>query len=415
MRLAVVGAGVSGLVAAWRLQAEHEVTVFEAEGRVGGHSHTVDVDLDGERHAVDTGFIVYNEATYPGFTRLLRELDVQTQPSDMSFSVRCDRSGIEWASPNLNTVFAWRRNALRPGFRRMLRDVLRFQSEALALLNLEAEKASLGEWLCGGGYSQEFVDLYALPMGAAIWSADPSSFLDFPAVQFARFFSNHGLLERPSPVQWRTVRGGSQRYVEALTAGFRDRIRTRTRVCSVRRHAVGVEVATANGEHHAFDRVVLATHSDQALALLAEPSDLERRLLGAIRYQPNDVILHTDPSVMPRRRRAWASWNYRATTRRSGCVDVTYHMNRLQGIRSFRPLLVSLNAAEHIDPARVLGRWRYDHPVFDRDAMQAQRLHARIDGLNRTHYCGAWQGHGFHEDGVRSGLAVAERLGSPWR
>ncbi len=415
MRLAVVGSGVSGLVAAWRLHGEHEVTVFEADARVGGHSHTVDVELDGERHAVDTGFIVYNEATYPNFKRLLESLDVETQASDMSFSVRCDRSGIEWASPSLNTVFAWRRNALRSDFRRMLRDVVRFHDEARGLLNLEEEKATLGEWLCGGGYSQEFVDLYAVPMGAAIWSADPSTFLDFPAVSFARFFSNHGLLQRPTPIQWRTVRGGSRSYVQALTAGFRDRIRTNTPVRSVRRNAVGVEIETAAGERHAFDRVILATHSDQALALLDDPSDVERHLLRAIRYQPNAVTLHTDASVMPSRRRAWASWNYRVPRERTGSADVTYDMNRLQGIRSSRPLLVSLNAEEHIDPARVLGRWSYDHPVFDRDAMEAQKLHSRIDGLNRTHYCGAWWGYGFHEDGVRSALSVAERLGTPWR
>jgi predicted NAD/FAD-binding protein len=297
----------------------------------------------------------------------------------------------------------------------MLRDVVRFHEEARALLNLEEEKATLGEWLCGGGYSQEFVDLYAVPMGAAIWSADPSTFLDFPAVSFARFFSNHGLLERPTPIQWRTVRGGSRSYVQALTAGFHDRIRTNTPVQSVRRNAVGVEIETAAGERHAFDRVILATHSDQALALLDDPSDVERHLLRAIRYQPNAVTLHTDASVMPSRRRAWASWNYRVPRERTGSVDVTYDMNRLQGIRSSRPLLVSLNADEHIDPARVLGRWTYDHPVFDRDAMEAQKLHSRVDGLNRTHYCGAWWGYGFHEDGVRSALSVAERLGTPWR
>jgi predicted NAD/FAD-binding protein len=411
MRIAVVGSGVSGLVSAHLLHEGHELTLFEASDRIGGHANTVDVALDGERHAVDTGFIVYNERTYPGFTRLLRRLGVETRPSDMSFSVRCERTDTEWASRGLGAVFAQRRNLLRPSFHRMLRDVLRFNREARLLLAGDGEKATLGDYLCGAGYSRGFVERYVIPMGAAIWSAPPAEFLRFPAAAFVRFFDNHGLLDRDDRVPWRVIDGGSRRYVDALAAPFRSRIRTRCPVRAVLPGPGGVEVALGQGRSERFDRVVLAVHSDQALRLLPDASGAERRILGAIRYQPNEAILHTDESLLPRRRRAWASWNYRIPRERRERALVTYHMNRLQGLRSRHEILVTLNGGDRIDPARVLGRFAYHHPVFDQDALSAQKLHGAIDGRRGVHFCGAWWGYGFHEDGVQSALAVARAFG----
>jgi predicted NAD/FAD-binding protein len=328
----------------------------------------------------------------------------------MCFGVACERSGIEWGSRSLPALFADPRNALRPEFRRMLRDVRRFFRDARALAASEEEKAALGDWLCGAGYSPAFVELFLIPMGAAIWSAAPGEFLRFPAVTFVRFFANHGLLEHPSPVRWRTVAGGSRRYVDALVAPFRNRIRLACPVRAVKRTSRGVVVTARDGSER-FDRVVLACHSDQALAVLADASDLERRVLGAIRYQENDTVLHTDASVMPRRRRAWASWNYRVPAGARERVFVSYHMNRLQGLHTPCDLFVTLNASDRIDPARVLARFTYHHPVFDAGAIAAQRLHGAVDGRGGVHFAGAYWGHGFHEDGLRSAHAVAERIG----
>lgn len=410
MRIAIVGSGISGLVAARGLHRRHEVSVFEAQDRIGGHTHTVELELEGERHAVDTGFIVYNEATYPHFTRLLAQLGVETQPSDMSFGVSCERTGLEWASRGLGSLFAQPRNLLRPSFHRMLRDVLRFNRESRQLLGTPEEKASLGDYLCGAGYSPEFVQHYVLPMGAAIWSADPDAFLRFPVASFVRFFANHGLLATRPSVAWRVIRGGSARYVERLVAPFRERIRTGCAVRAIRRQRRFVEVATAAGIER-FDHVVLAVHSDQALRLLTDPSGLERWLLSSITYQENEVALHTDASILPRRRRAWASWNYRIPRTSGRRVLVTYDMNRLQGLRSRQRLLVTLNGEDRIAPARVLRRFTVQHPVFDAEAIAAQRRHAEISGQRRTHFCGAYWGYGFHEDGVRSGIAVQRALG----
>jgi predicted NAD/FAD-binding protein len=412
-RVAVVGTGVSGLVCAHLLRRVHEISVFEAASRIGGHVHTIDTSIGGARCAVDTGFIVYNERTYPGLTRLFAELGVATQPSDMSFGVACERRGIEWASRSLGALFADPRNAARPAFLRMLRDLRRFFREAPALLDRDDPKLALGDWLAGAGYSRDFTELFLLPMGAAIWSAVPDEFLRFPAQSFVRFFANHGLLGIGTAPPWRVVAGGSRRYVDALVAPFRDRIRTATPVRGVRRFTGGVEVATDTGCER-FDRVVLACHADQALALLDGPSELERRVLGAIRYQANDALLHTDASVLPRRRRAWASWNYRVPRAPGRPVFVTYHMNRLQGLGVPVDLLVSLNAGDAVDPARVLARIAYRHPVFDADAMAAQRLHQEIDGRGGVHFAGAYWGFGFHEDGLASAVRVAERLGSAW-
>ncbi len=410
MRIAIVGSGISGLVAAHLLHRDHELHVFEASSWIGGHTHTVDIALGDERLAVDTGFIVYNEKTYPNFVHLLDALGVATQASTMSFSVRCEASGLEWAGGHLGNVFAQRRNLLRPSFHRMLRDILRFYREARELLDSDDDKVTLADWAAGRGYSREFMEHYVIPMGAAIWSAAPTDFRSFPARSFVRFFANHGLLERPSGICWRSIAGGSRRYVEPLVAPFRDRIRLRCPVVGVRREAGGVLVRSAAGRER-FDRAILACHSDQALSLLENPSVAERRILSAIRYQANDVVLHTDASLLPRSRRAWASWNYRVPRQPTEAPIVSYHMNRLQGLRSRHELIVSLNATDLIAQEKVLGRYTYHHPVFTAEAVAAQKLHSLIDGVRRIHFCGAYWGYGFHEDGVRSGLAVARALG----
>lgn len=411
MRIAIVGTGISGLATAWMLRQRHDVHVFEASDRFGGHTNTVPVRVDGESHEIDTGFIVYNETTYPLFTRLLARLGVETKPTDMSFGVHCERSGLEWCSRGLSGVFAQRRNLLRPAFLRMLLDVVRFNRESHALLAADDEKVALGDYLLGAGYSRAFIDHYLVPMGAAIWSAEPNEMLRFPALAFVRFFRNHGLLDTSAQTQWRVVRGGSARYVDALVEPIRDRIRTRAAVQGVRREGDRVWLRANEGPWEPFDRVVLACHSDQAMAMLEPPTQTERKLLSAIRYQENDTILHTDTSVMPERRRAWASWNYRVPSDGRQSLFVTYDMNRLQGIDSEHSFLVSLNAGERIDPRRILARFTYHHPVFDADAMTAQRLRDHIDGGGGVHFCGAYWGYGFHEDGLSSAVRVARKLG----
>jgi predicted NAD/FAD-binding protein len=401
-RIAVIGTGIAGMTAAWLLKDTAELSVFEAGDYIGGHTHTLDVERDGERLAIDTGFIVFNRPNYPLFSRLLDHLGVASQPSEMSFSVRCDRTGLEYSGTNLNTLFAQRRNLLRPSFYGMIRDILRFNRESVELLDGDDTSLGLGEFLDSRRYGKSFVEHYILPMGAALWSATPGQIRQFPARTFVSFFKNHGFLEIDDRPQWLVVKEGSARYVEALTAPFRDRIRLSTPIERIRRLPAHVEVAPAGGRPERFDAVVIATHSDQALRMLADPSDDERQVLGAIRYQPNEVALHTDPRLMPRRRRAWASWNYRIPAEPSESVRITYCMNSLQGLRSRTPFLVSLNSAGEIDPSRIIATQTYDHPIFDAAAIAAQRGHARINGGRRTYYCGAYWGNGFHEDGVRS-------------
>jgi predicted NAD/FAD-binding protein len=406
VKIAIVGTGVSGLVCAHRLHARHEITVFEADSRIGGHVNTVEI---APGLGVDTGFIVYNETTYPSFTWLLAELGIETQPSDMSFSVRCEDTGLEWASRGLTSVFADPRNLFRPSFIRMLRESSRFQREARALLDAPEEKLSLAEFVETGGYAREFVDHCLVPMAASIWSTAPDRILEFPAASFVRFFENHGLLSYRSSIQWRVVCGGSSRYVEKLASPFRNRIRLATPVRAVRRRPKGVEVLT-DGRSENFDRVVLAVHSDQALSLLDEEFGVTRRVLSGIRYQSNEAILHSDSRSMPRRRRAWASWNYRLRRDAAGPPTVTYHMNRLQGIDSDTDYFVTLNDASAIDPRLVWKRVTYHHPILDADAIAAQRFHSQVDGQGGVHLAGAYWGYGFHEDGVRSALAACARL-----
>jgi len=409
MKIAIIGSGVAGNVAAYHLQREHDITVFEAASHVGGHTHTHEIEHEGRTVAVDTGFIVCNDRTYPRFLSLMGELDVELQDSDMSFSVQT-AEGLEYNGTTLNSLFAQRRNLLRPSFYRMIRDILRFNREAPKLLAWRSDSLTLGEYLDAQGYSPQFVDHYILPMGAAIWSAGTDTLRHFPARYFVRFFHNHGMLSVDDRPQWRTVRGGSARYVEKLTAGFRDRIRLRTPVESVRRTPAGVFVKPVGGEAERFERVFFACHSDQALRLLADASTTERAVLGAIRYQRNDVLLHTDTTVLPKRRLAWAAWNYHLVDRAAERVAVTYHMNILQRIESRTPLLVTLNMPDRIDEARVIRELQYEHPVFTPEAVAAQGRHAEIDGADRAYFCGAYWGFGFHEDGVASALAALEHF-----
>ena len=407
-RVAIVGSGISGLTAAHLLHPHHDVTVFEAAGWIGGHTHTIEVvEEDGRTVPVDTGFIVYNETNYPNFTRLLERLEVRTGASDMSFSVQREDSGLEYSSRGLNGLFAQRRNLLHPGFYRMVRGILRFYREAGELLEERGDGPALGEYLERKQFPREFIEDHLIPMGAAVWSTAPEQMLDFPAASFVRFFHNHGFLEVTGSRAWRFIEGGSRRYVEALTAPFGDRIHLNQPVRRVIRDAEGVAVDLSPGRHERFDAVVMAVHSDTALRLLGDASPAEASILGSIPYQRNEVTLHTQESLLPRRRRAWASWNYFVPAGEHGLPSVTYNMNRLQRIRSRRTYCVTLNRRDHVRDEAVIGEYVYDHPRFTLDAMRAQRRKPEIDGVRNTHYAGAYWGYGFHEDGVRSGLEAA--------
>ncbi|VGO09123.1 COG2907: Amine oxidase, flavin-containing [plant metagenome] len=409
MNIAIIGAGISGLAAAHLLGRSHNVTVFCADPWLGGHTHTVDVHADGVAHAVDTGFIVFNDRNYPNFVRLLDQLDVASQPTEMSFSVHDPATGFEYNGHSVRTLFAQRRNVLSPGFWGMLRDILRFNKAALQ--DLEAGRidphATLGEYLRKAGYGRRFVDHYLVPMGAAIWSMPLADMLGFPLEAFVRFFRHHGLLSLSDRPQWRVITGGSRSYVPALVRPLRDGVRAACPVQRVTRDAQGVVIDSAAGQER-YDKVVFACHSDQALAMLADPSVPEREILGALPYADNDVVLHTDTRVLPRRRAAWASWNYRLGGPADQPAAVSYNMNILQGIDSPTTFCVSLNQDAAIDPAKVLGRYRYAHPQYSLAAVAAQARWRELCGARHSYYCGAYWANGFHEDGVVSALRVAE-------
>jgi predicted NAD/FAD-binding protein len=412
VNVAVVGGGVSGLVAAHLLHPRHEVTVFEAAAYAGGHTNTVRVDTTYETHWVDTGFIVFNDRNYPRFERLLRRLGVRWQPSDMSFGVADERGDLEYNSVSPNGLFAKRAHLVTPWFWRMLAEVRRFQREARLLLESDADPA-LGHWLEARGFSEAFVERLIVPQAAAVWSADPRQMWSFPARFLAEFFDNHGMLSLRGRPGWRTVAGGSHRYVEALVRPWRDRLRLSTPVAAVHRHGDHVTVTPRGGEPERFDHVVMATHSDQALRMLADASDREHEVLGALPYQANEAVLHTDTALLPRRRRAWASWNYHLLDTPTGRTTVTYHMNRLQQLRAEREFCVTLNRTDAIDSEKIIATIAYDHPVYTAEGQRARARHHEISGRARTHFCGAYWGWGFHEDGVASAVRVAERLGAP--
>jgi uncharacterized protein len=410
MKIAVVGTGIAGNVAAYCLAGagDHDLTVFEQNDYVGGHTNTVRVDAADGPHDIDTGFIVFNEERYPNFVRLLRKLEVASQPSTMSFSVNVEADGFEYSNRSL---FAQRRNAVRPGHWRMLADILRFNKSSQKLLLDADDSVLLGPFLDEHGYSRAFVEHFLYPMGAAIWSADPLRMREFPARFFAQFFTNHRFLDIFGQPSWRVIRGGSKRCVEKLTTGFRDRIRTKTPVTSIQRAADHVLVTPRGGPPERFDEVVIAAHGDEALAMLKDPTPDEREILGSFRFQENVAVLHTDTRLMPRRRRTWAAWNAYVPRHPTGRVALTYDMNLLQSLACREEYLVTLNREDDIDPKRVLRTIRYHHPVFSRDAVLAQKRHSVISGKNRTHFCGAYWGFGFHEDGVESALAVLRHFG----
>jgi predicted NAD/FAD-binding protein len=426
MRVAVIGTGIAGNAAAWTLSKNYPVTVYDREIRPGGHSHTVTIDYDGTPLAVDIGFIVYNELNYPDLTALFAHLGIETTASCMSFAVTADAGRFEWKGgggswrETAQGLFAQPRNLLSPSYLWMLRDILTFNTQSVedhAAGRLTG--LTLGEYFRQRHFAPRLLTDYLAPMGAAIWSAPAAEMLDFPAENFVAFFSNHRLLQHDRPV-WRTVKGGSKSYVEKLTSNFRDQLRLGCAVTSVKRTPQGVVIHDSHGRSDSYDHVVIASHSDQALKMLSDADDRERALLGAIGYSPNTVFLHRDVRLMPKRRRAWASWNFLRWRREETAdndVAVTYWMNRLQGIDDDKPLFVSLNPPFEPDPALTFGKYICEHPQYDAAAFAAQKRLNEIQGHRHTWFCGAWTGYGFHEDGLRSGLAVAEALGAnvPWR
>ena len=413
-QIAVIGSGIAGLAAAWLLGRQHQVTLIEKNDYVGGHTHTIDVDAAGQRLAVDTGFIVYNIANYPLLTRLFEQLGVATRESDMSFSASIGPGAIEYSGDSLNSLFAQRRNLLRPSFLRMVTDILRFNRRCKQMLREGGFAGlSVGALLERERMSDSFRDHFLLPMAAAIWSCPTRAMLDFPAESLARFFNNHGLLNLIDRPLWRSVSGGSARYVERFLEEIGQAQVRLDAAQAVHRTEHSVEVILASGERPRFDDVVLACHADQALALLQQPSAAEQDLLGRFRYQPNRTYLHTDSGLMPQRRQVWSSWNYLSQVAQDGtsAVSVTYWMNRLQGLETQQAYLVSLNPLRPPADDTIIAEMDYDHPVFDQAAIDAQLRLAELQGQDRLWFCGSYFGYGFHEDGLASAVAMAERFG----
>lgn len=418
MRIAVIGSGISGNSAAWALSDQHEVVLYEKRLRPGGHSATADIDYDGTPMSVDTGFIVYNELNYPNFTALLDHLDVATEFSDMSFALSADDGKLEWSGDSLNSVFAQRKNIASPRFLMMLRDIFRFNKQAIVDLTAgKLEGQTLGGYLERERYSKGFINDYLLAMGAAIWSTPINEMRDYPAESFVSFFDNHRLLSFDRQL-WRTVSGGSRNYVERLIAPLGKNIRLGCPVVEILRNNGQVTIKDTSGNTDTFDHVIVASHTDQSLAMLGDATDRERAILGDIRYRPNEVYLHRDERLMPKRKRVWASWNYMSDREAGETRDVTvsYWMNRLQNLDRRKPVFVTLNPFTAPDPDKTFAKYVYDHPQFDAKALAAKRQLDDIQGVNNTWFCGAWSGHGFHEDGLASGLKVAKALGAvlPW-
>lgn len=412
MRIAVVGSGIAGLGAAWHLSKVHEVVLFEASERLGGHTHTHRVVQAGREYSVDTGFIVFNRHNYPLLSGLFDELGVESQPTAMGFSVQDAASGLEYNATTLRALFCQRRNLVSPRFLRMVREIMRFYRESPALLDLPDAGPSLGDYLRANSYSAMFVRDHLVPMASALWSSPAERILEFPARYLVRFMANHRMLQVEGRPEWRVVRGGSSSYVQALAARWSVQVRPASPVRGVRRSEDAAWVRTDAGEE-AFDQVVLACHADDALALLADPSQDETRVLGALQYQDNDTVLHTDARLLPKRRAAWAAWNAYVPAQPGAECTVSYCMNLLQSLDAPEPFIVTLNRSAAIDPAKVLARMRYRHPVYSHASVAAQGLRGRINGLRRTWFAGAYWGFGFHEDGLRSGVEVARALGAP--
>lgn len=398
------------MTAAWLLHRQHDIQVFEAGSYIGGHTHTVDVEVNGEQHSVDTGFIVCNDRTYPNFLRLMDHLQVDRVPTEMGFSVSCDRTGLEYSGSSLNTMFAQRRNLIRPSFYRMVLDILKFNKVGTADADEVSDEMTVEQYLQWRGLGRMFSDYYLLPMGAAIWSCPVGTFAQFPIRFILQFYRHHGLLSIQNRPQWYVIKGGSKQYVEKLTASFADRIRLNEAVLSVDRESDGVTIQTAS-EKLKFDEVVFACHSDQALKLLSRPTDTETELLSRFPYEPNEAVLHTDESLLPKRRSTWSSWNYRIRNE-SMKATLTYDMNILQHLDTKTRFCVTLNDTSNIAPEKILGRYQYSHPIFTTERQQAQSRHSELIRTHRTSFCGAYWGNGFHEDGVSSGLAVGRAFGA---
>ncbi|MGD8119587.1 NAD(P)/FAD-dependent oxidoreductase [Vibrio sp. TRT 2004] len=412
MKIAIIGSGISGLTCGYYLSRDHDVTLFEANDYIGGHTATVDVELEGSRYSVDTGFIVYNDRTYPNFIALMNEIGVEGRPSQMSFSVRNDSNGLEYNGHTLTTLFAQKRNWLNPKFYSFIFEILRFNRLVKECVDQTTGENTLGDFLTSHRFSDYFCDNYILPMGAAIWSSTLADMRAFPLQFFARFFLNHGLLDVTNRPQWYVIKGGSREYIKPLTKGFADKIRLNSPVESVSRDQAGVTVRV-NGQTERFDQVIFACHSDQAKHLLADISSVESEILSDLAYQPNEVVLHTDESLLPKRKAAWASWNYwldGGEQEQSRPPTLTYNMNILQHIQAPKTFCVSLNSSDQIDKDKILKSFVYHHPVFSRDSMAAQARRNEINGLSRTWFCGAYWYNGFHEDGVRSGLDVVRGI-----
>jgi len=410
MKIAIIGSGIAGNVAAYHLNKQHDITLFEQNSHIGGHTHThVIEDVAGDLN-IDTGFIVLNDRTYPNFNRLLEQLDVDIQMTEMSFSIKCEHSGLEYNGNNLNTLFAQRRNIFSPVFYRMISDILRFNREATESIDNTDMDHSLGDFLRNGNYSDIFINKYIVPMGAAIWSTKPQDMFSFPAAFFFRFFLNHGLLSINNRPQWYVIKGGSSSYVKKLVNGFEDRIRTNCPVKNIVRHDDHVEIHTTSHGIERFDYVFIASHSDQALSMLQHPSYEERETLSAIEYQKNEAVLHSDSSLLPVSKKAWASWNYHIPKDTRSDVALTYNMNILQGLKTDNTYCVTLNYSDQIDQKKILKTIEYDHPIFTPRSMIAQDNHRLINGTGRTYYCGAYWRNGFHEDGVVSALTALEHF-----
>ena len=409
MKIAIIGTGIAGNVAAYHLNKKHDITVYEAADYVGGHTHTHSVQTDGESHNIDTGFIVFNERTYPNFIQLLSQLNVEFQKSDMSFSVQCHKTGLEYNGTTLNSLFAQRRNLFRPSFYRMIREILKFNNESPELLLSEENHISLGGYLESNGYSKQFCDHYIFPMGAAIWSTSHEKMFDFPARFFVQFFYNHGMLSVNERPQWYVIKNGSADYVKPLIKAHKHKIKLSSPVESIRRTDEEVYIRS-KGKEERYDYVFIASHSDQALAMLEQPTQLEQDTLSTIPFTRNDAILHTDESVLPKRKLAWAAWNYHLLAEQSEQVALTYNMNILQSLQSQHTFCVSLNYGEKIDQSKIIKRLQYTHPLFTREGVNAQVRHSELNGTKRTFYCGAYWRFGFHEDGVVSSLQALKNF-----
>lgn len=413
MKIAIIGSGISGLTSAYLLSRKHEISIFEANDYIGGHTHTVDVAVPSGQHAIDTGFIVFNDWTYPNFIKLMTQIGVEWQGSDMSFSVKTEDTGLEYNGTSINTLFAQRLNFFKPSFHRMIQDILRFNKEALSVLDTGTQE-TLGEYLTRNHYSKDFKNHYIVPMGAAIWSSSVAQMDLFPIEFFVRFFKNHGMLSVSDRPEWKVIKGGSRSYIEPLIRNFKDRIFLNTPVASVTRTKEGVKLIVGKSSERSeltFDRVVFASHSNQTLNMLNDASRLEREILSQFAYQPNHTVLHTDTQVLPKRKLAWAAWNYFVPKADNNKVAVTYDMNILQRLSSPETFCVSLNQDQQINQSKVLAKFIYDHPVYSKAAFHSQSRWAEISGKNHVHFCGAYWGYGFHEDGVKSALKVCEMFG----